>query len=102
MRRAACGPLAGRPSRIVRPECWDNIRAPQAEEGPADPGRELRRRLLSYALGNCLTAAQREAVELCYGQGMTATGAARRLGVAPSTVCRRLEGAMAKLRTLAG
>ena len=102
MRRAACGPLAGRPSRIVRPECWDNIRAPQAEEGPADPGRELRRRLLAYGLRHCLTPAQREAVELCWGRGLTVTGAAALLGLSPSAVSRRLTAAMGRLRALAG
>ena len=101
MRRAACGPLAGRPTRVIHPEQWDQIAAPAGWE-TADLGRELRRRVLAYALEHCLTAAQREAVELCYGQGMTAASAARQLGVAPSTICRRLTRALGRLRGVAG
>ena len=86
---------------MIHPEQWDQIAAPAGWE-TADLGRELRRRVLAYALEHCLTAAQREAVELCYGQGMTAASAARQLGVAPSTVCRRLTRAMGRLRGVAG
>jgi len=105
MRRAACGPLAGRTARTTKLEYWENIRDPREpfspEEG-TDLGREVRRRVLAYGLEHCLTAAQRQAVELCYGQGMTLTRAAEQLGVCPSTVSRRLSAAMAKLRVLSG
>ena len=101
MRRAACGPLAGRPTRVIHPEQWDQIAAPAGWE-TADLGRELRRRVLAYALEHCLTAAQREAVELCYGQGMTAACAARPLGGAPSTIGGRLPRALGRLRGGAG
>lgn len=103
MRRAACGPLAGKVNRTANLEDWRNIRDPREtffpEEG-TDLGRELRRRVLAYGLEHCLTAAQRQAVELCYGEGMTLTLAAQRLGVCPSTVSRRLSAAMAKLRRM--
>jgi len=105
MRRAACRPLAGGGRRTTKLEHWENIRDPREsvppEEG-ADLGREVRRRVLAYGLEHCLTAAQRQAVELCYGQGMTLTRAAEQLGVCPSTVSRRLAAAMAKLRDLSG
>ena len=101
MRRAACGPLAGRPTRVIHPEQWDQIAAPAGWE-TADLGRELRRRVLAYALEHCLTAAQREAVELCYGQGMTAASAAGLGGVAPSTVGRRLTGGWGGVGGVAG
>ena len=105
MRRADCRPLAGKRNRTANLEDWRNIRDDRSdgplEEG-ADLGRELRRRVLAYGLDHCLTAAQRQAVELCYGEGLTMTMAARRLGVCPSTVSRRLSAAMAKLRRMAG
>ena len=98
MRRAACPPLAGPRSRAARLEGWDHVPAcAGAEEGGQ---RDLQRRLLAYGLGHCLTPAQREAVELCYGCGLSVTQAARNLGVHPSTVSRRLSGAMARLRRL--
>lgn len=112
MRRAACGPLAGprvrtasigEMDRLSAPAPWEALggmgRAP-AEAG--DTGRELRRRLLAYGLRHCLTPAQREAVELCWGQGLTVTGAAALLGLSPSAVSRRLTAAMGRLRALAG
>lgn len=103
MRRGACGPLAGRQRRVTKLEDWRNVPAAASpgEEG-TDLGRELRRRVLAYGLAHCLTAAQREAVELCYGEGMTVTRAAERLGVCPSTVSRRLAAARGKLQRLAG
>lgn len=107
MRRPSRGPLAGNGghSRAANLEDWRNVRDPRepfaAPEG-TDLGRELRRRVLAYGLEHCLTAAQRQAVELCYGEGMTLTVAARRLGVCPSTVSRRLAAAMEKLRKIAG
>lgn len=105
MRRAACAPLAGRKKRAVAVEDWRNVRDAQGafpSEDGADLGRELRRRLLAYGLEHCLTAAQRQAVELCWGEGMTLTVAAQRLGVCPSTVSRRLAAAMDKLRKMMG
>lgn len=105
MRRAAVGPLARKENRTTSLDDWRNVRDPQdfslSGEG-TDLGRELRRRVLAYGLDHCLTAAQRQAVELCCGEGMTLTMAARRLGVCPSTVSRRLAAAMDKLRKLAG
>jgi len=105
MRRAACGPLAGSGTRTTKLEYWENIRDPRepfSQEEGSDLGREVRRRVLAYGLEHCLTPAQRQAVELCCGQGMTLTRAAELLGVCPSTVSRRLSAAMAKLRGLSG
>lgn len=107
MRRPSRGPLAGGSghSRAARLENWGNVRDPRDpfsfQEG-ADLGRELRRRVLAYGLEHCLTAAQRQAVELCYGEGMSLTVAAQCLGVCPSTVSRRLAAAMEKLRKMVG
>ena len=105
MRKVVCAPLAGSVNRTVRPEDWGAVQDPRgafsSEEG-TDLGRELRRRVLADGLEHCLTAAQRQAVELCYGEGMTLTLAARRLGVCPSTVSRRLAAAMVKLRKISG
>lgn len=104
MRRAACRPLGGG-SRVTSLEHWESIRDPRGEilpEEGMDLKWEIRRRLLAYGMEHCLTAAQREAVELCYGEGMTLTRAAERLGVCPSTVSRRLAAAMGKLQKMAG
>lgn len=103
MRRAACAPLAGSRQRTTKLADWANVRDPELprEEG-GDLGREVRRRVLAYGLEHCLTAAQREAVELCCGEGMTLTRAAELLGVCPSTMSRRLSAAMGKLRMMAG
>lgn len=113
MRRAACAPLAGSRVREASIDGMDRLSAPAPWELPGgterDPGagasdtkQELRRKLLAYGLRYCLTPAQREAVELCWGQGLTITGAAAELGLNPSTVSRRLTAAMGKLRALAG
>lgn len=107
MPRPIYGHRAGKAGRsdTASLEDWRNVRDPRdpfsSQEG-TDLGRELRRRILAYGLEHCLTAAQRQAVELCYGQGMTLTVAARRLGVCPSTVSRRLAAAMDKLRKITG
>ena len=105
MRRVSCRPLAGDGHRTTKVDDWRNIRESQgffsAEDG-TDITQELRRRVLAYGLEHCLTAAQRQAVELCYGEGMTLTVAARRLGVSPSAVSRRLAAAMEKLRKITG
>lgn len=101
MRRADCRPLAEPRRRAARLESFSRLAAPEEGEA-ADSRRELQRRLLAYGLAHCLTPAQREAVELCYGQGLTMTQAARRLGVSPSAVSRRLSAALTRLRALAG
>ncbi len=103
MRRADCAPLAGKKRREALGD-WDRLPGlarPQEEEGE-DPRREFLRRALAYGLENCLTADQREAVELCVLQGMSAVRASKRLGVAPSTVSRRLIRALERLRELSG
>lgn len=105
MRRAENGPLAGKQHRTVAVEDWRNVGDPRGASSPGegtDLARELRRRVLAYGLEHCLTAAQRQAVELCWGEGMTLTVAARQLGVCPSTVSRRLAAAMQKLRRITG
>lgn len=111
MRRAACGPVAGprvrdatidRMDRLSAPAPWELLCGAERDPGSPDTGRELRRKLLAYGLRHCLTPGQREAVELCWGQGLTVTGAAAALGLNPSTVSRRLTAAMGKLRALAG
>lgn len=104
MRRAAWGPLAGKENRTVSLDRLGAVRDPGESflsgEG-TDLTRELRRRVLAYGLDHCLTAAQRQAVELCCGEGISLTVAAQRLGVCPSTVSRRLAAALEKLRKLA-
>ena len=100
MRRAQCGPLAGTRRRVVLGD-WEGL--PGAAGGGSSPdlGREVRRRVLAYGLAHCLTPAQREAVELCCGRGMTGVQAAEVVGVHPSTMNRRLNRALEKLRALA-
>ena len=114
MRRADCQPLAdhrrrqtvgGGMERAASPAPWELLgRGEQggwAGEDGVDYRRELRRRVLAYGLHRCLTPAQREAVELCCGQGLSVTQAAARMQVAPSTASRRLSAALNKLRALA-
>ncbi len=103
MRRAECAPLAGRRDRPVQLAAWEGIAGPRPEAAEEEGGssRELYRRLLAYGMRYCLTRPQREAVELCCIQGLTATEAARRLGLHPSAMSRRLNRAVTRLRRLA-
>ena len=70
-------------------------------EDEIDLGHELQRRVLAYGLEYCLTAAQREAVDLCCMRGLSGTQAAKLAGVHPSTMSRRLTRALTTLRGLA-
>lgn len=100
MRRRDCAPLAGKRRREALGD-WERLpAAPHSQE--EGPGRELLRQALAYGLEHCLTADQREAVELCVLQGMSVVRAAQRLGVAPSTVSRRRAKALERLRELSG
>ncbi len=104
MRRADCAPLAGRRANTAQIASWEGIMAPPAAAEPEEPAgttRDFYRRLLAYGIQHCLTRPQREAVELCMVQGLTATQAARQLGLHPSAMSRRLRRAMARLRQLA-
>lgn len=101
MRRADCAPLAGSRRREYLGD-WEGLPgAAHLPEEEQDFGRELRRRLLAYGLEHCLTASQREAVDLCIIRGMSAVRAAKLLGVAPCTISRRLSRALGRLRALA-
>ena len=100
MRRADCGPLAQPKKRTLQLEGFHSIPAPEASGG-TDSRRELQRRLLAYGLAYCLTPAQREAVDLYYGRGLTMTQAAEVMGISPSAVSRRISGALGRLRRLA-
>ena len=96
MRRADCAPLAGSRRREYLGD-WEGLPgAACLPEEEQDFGRELRRRL-----EHCLTASQREAVDLCLIRGMSAVQAAKLLGVAPCTISRRLSRALGRLRSLA-
>lgn len=100
MRRADCSPLAGK-RRREQLGSWERLPgAAHPSQERRDPGQEMRRRVLAYGLERCLTAGQREAVELCIIQGMSATRAAEQLGLAPSTMSRRLARALERLREL--
>lgn len=101
MRRSDCAPLAGKRRREALGD-WEGLPGSPHQGEEQDPGRELLRRALAYGLEHCLTADQREAVELCVLQGMSAARASRRLGVAPSTVSRRRARALERLRELSG
>ena len=100
MRKADCPPLAGPRRRAARKDLFDAVAAPEPGE-ERNSRRELQRRVMVYGLAHCLTPGQRQAVELCYGRGLTVTQAARELGLAPSSVSRRLSGALRRLRALA-
>ena len=56
------------------------------------------KRNLACALREEVTEVERTAMELYYGQRLTMTEIARRLGVVPSTVSRNLKRGEAKLR----
>lgn len=100
MRRADCAPLAG-PRRRVQLGSWEALPSrPRPREEGLDPGQEFRRLVLAYGLKHCLTPPQREAVELCLFQGHNATQAAKLLGVHPSTMSRRLNRALGRLKKL--
>ena len=78
------------------PEDWARwLGGGEGEED--DLRRERLRRGLQRARREELTQRQRQVLALCYDQGLGISEAARRLGVAPSTVSRTLQRARHRL-----
>lgn len=72
--------------------------------GRADDGEDRKKllRALKKAAGGELTPRQTQCVKLYYGGGATEREIAAQLGVAPSTVCRHLKKARARLGQVLG
>ena len=79
------------------------LQMPAAESGPGEEnGEELRRlkRALREAVGEALTARQRECLECYYYRGLTMRETADLLGVGEPTVSKHLKKARQRLRAV--
>ncbi len=63
--------------------------------------RQFYRAILQEGMKTQLTARQREAITLYYGEGLTLSQVGERLGVSTSAACRRIQGAKKRLQGFA-